>query len=393
MSQLQDSQQPEGEYTFVKSPPPDLTCSICRGLLQDPVLVCTQQHVFCSGCIKNWKAKSNDCPECRERLSNRNQYPARLAKNMILLLEVRCPHAGRNGGGNSGGAGSVPANSSSSSSDITTDTEDGHQHKRGRQNNDTKPSSMPARSCEWTGPLQDCEAHAAACPFEEVSCPFKEVGCVYRAARGDMGAHSGNMAAHSLMLMTAFAAVKAESASFQVKIPALELECAALKGKVASLEKDSSSLQRYVSTLNTSEEEAAVGGMEWVSSRTVNAGTKDEEFKYTGQIPCHGFGRASWVDGDCYDGQWKEGQHGGQGIFKWSNGDCYEGQWEEGVGHGQGTMEWIDGRSYKGLWKEDSMHGQGVFKCINGDIYEGKWKDDKKQGQFIITKKATGTRY
>jgi hypothetical protein len=57
-----------------------------------------------------------------------------------------------------------------------------------------------------------------------------------------------------------------------------------MKGRIAGLEEDSSSLQRYVSTLHTSGEEAAAGGMEWVSSRTVPAAGGVHAYTYTGQM-------------------------------------------------------------------------------------------------------------
>ncbi|KAJ1436473.1 hypothetical protein B484DRAFT_325099 [Ochromonadaceae sp. CCMP2298] len=70
--------------------------------------------------------------------------------------------------------------------------------------------------------------------------------------------------------------------------------------------------------------------MEWVCSRTVLA--HGCTFTYTGQMRggrCHGFGRASSLDGSSYDGQWQEGKRQGQGITKKRDGGTDEGRWEK----------------------------------------------------------------
>jgi hypothetical protein len=255
MEQEQDCQQ--GGYPcdmFVTPPPDDLKCSICMEVLKDPLQVCSEQHNYCRGCIGQWKG--GGCPGCRAPIST--EQPARLARNMILHLEVRCSQA-----------------------------------------------------CEWTGPFQDREIHAAACPLVEVPCPFADAGCGFRAARRDMGAHSSDAIAHIILLTTAFAAVKAECAS-------VKGESAAIKAQRAATKSDISSLQHYLSILHTPREEAG----EWVSSLTVPAATGHEEFTYTGQMrggARHGFGRASYSGTGTYvsyDGQWREDKKCGQGITR-----------------------------------------------------------------------------
>jgi hypothetical protein len=304
------------------------------------------------------------CPECRAPISR--EEPARLARNMILLLDVRCPHAGSNGGsgggGGSGGSGGT-TESPSSSSNVTADAEDaedGHRHKKRRQDDCAGPSSVPATSCVWTGPLQDY-----VCPFGEISCPFAEAGCAFRAALRDMCAHSSDAAAHLLLLMTSFAAVKAKGAAESAAVKAQNI---ALESRIAGLESDRSSLQRYVSILHGDE------GMEWVFARTVLAVNRVPAHTYTGQMQggrCNGIGRASWGTGgyESYDGEWEEDKMHGQGIMKLRSGDSYDGQWKEG-----------------------KKHGQGMYKWSNGDSEEGQWEGGKTQGRFIRTE-ADGARY
>jgi hypothetical protein len=93
MSQQQDSQQGEGGYPcdmFVTPPPGDLVCNICTDVLRDPLQVCSEHHTYFRGCITEWRAKDDSCPECRVPFID--EQPARLARNMILQLTVRCPH-------------------------------------------------------------------------------------------------------------------------------------------------------------------------------------------------------------------------------------------------------------------------------------------------------------
>mmetsp|Transcript_15878 Transcript_15878/g.34644 ORF Transcript_15878/g.34644 Transcript_15878/m.34644 type:complete len:392 (+) Transcript_15878:99-1274(+) len=375
--QNQGSPQPaaEGGYPsslFSAPPPDDLKCSICMDVLRDPVQVCSEHHTYCRGCINRWKGGGRTtCPECRAPFSK--DEPARVLKNIIEKLEVRCSHACGDPS-NTGGSGATDSSSSSScDGDVPADTaaDDGHQHKKRRQE-EAVTSSAPAAFCEWTGQVREYEAHMAACPFVEVSCPFADAGCAFRAARGDMDAHR----AHLLMLMTTVAVVEAESVSVRAECAAVRAEIESMREKIASLEEDSSSLQRYMSILHTTGE--AEVGVEWVSSFTFPATDQYGEFTYTGQIRagrCHGFGRASWATVrlatrrlKTYDGQWKEGNWCGRGVFRHSNGDSFDGQ-----------------------WVEDKKHGQGVFRCANGDREEGRWVGEKRQGKFIFTK--AGTRY
>ena len=40
-------------------------------------------------------------------------------------------------------------------------------------------------------------------------------------------------------------------------------------------------------------------------------------------------------------------------------GDVYEGEFREGQFHGQGMYKFSDGRKYVGEWVDGKMHGQG----------------------------------
>ena len=36
-----------------------------------------------------------------------------------------------------------------------------------------------------------------------------------------------------------------------------------------------------------------------------------------------------------------------------------------------------DGDTYDGEWKDDNKHGRGVYKGADGDTYDGELKDNK----------------
>lgn len=82
---------------FEPRPPPELVCTVCRGVYRDPV-ECPCRHVFCSICIHGWLAHSpspgsGSCPLCRREMTLSQVVPVvPLVNNMIAHLTVRCPN-------------------------------------------------------------------------------------------------------------------------------------------------------------------------------------------------------------------------------------------------------------------------------------------------------------
>lgn len=44
----------------------------------------------------------------------------------------------------------------------------------------------------------------------------------------------------------------------------------------------------------------------------------------------------------------------------------------------------MDGDRYEGEWKDGRMHGKGAYHYSNGDKYEGEWKEDKRHGKGTV---------
>ena len=66
---------------------PIIICSICCGILYDPML-CTQcENCFCLECINDWKRKSDTCPfKCKKA----KYQESKLAKRVLGILKIKC---------------------------------------------------------------------------------------------------------------------------------------------------------------------------------------------------------------------------------------------------------------------------------------------------------------
>jgi hypothetical protein len=97
-------------------------------------------------------------------------------------------------------------------------------------------------------------------------------------------------------------------------------------------------------------------------------------------------GTKTFVSGNQYVGEWKEGTQHGQGIYIYSDGDKYVGELRGGKLHGQGTYTWAMGEKYVGGWKGGAQHGQGTYTYPDGRKYVGEWKDGSRNGRGTLTR-------
>eukprot|EP00752_Nemacystus_decipiens_P014594 g12996.t1 len=124
-----------------------------------------------------------------------------------------------------------------------------------------------------------------------------------------------------------------------------------------------------------------------------------------------GTGTQTFGNGDRYEGEWKAGMMSGQGIYTYANGYVYDGEWErdekngkgrqifEGVGGGGrceepekvAAVEGIDW--YEGQWKDGNHHGQGEYHFDNGDIYVGSWVEHRMEGRGTMVYGDGGGEY
>lgn len=101
-------------------------------------------------------------------------------------------------------------------------------------------------------------------------------------------------------------------------------------------------------------------------------------------------GSIFYPDGDKYEGELKNLEPHGYGIFLFGNGDKYSGEFKDGLKHGKGIYYYRannkrKGDKYDGEWKDNRFNGYGIYTHANGDKYAGVWQDDRRHGNGIYT--------
>jgi hypothetical protein len=102
------------------------------------------------------------------------------------------------------------------------------------------------------------------------------------------------------------------------------------------------------------------------------------------------FGTLTYLGGNKYVGEFKDGKFNGQGTYTHANGEKYVGEFKDGKLNGQGTYTHANGEKYVGEFKDSKANGQGTYTFANGEKYVGEFKDGKRNGQGIQYR-AAGT--
>lgn len=86
------------------------------------------------------------------------------------------------------------------------------------------------------------------------------------------------------------------------------------------------------------------------------------------------------MNGDRYEGEFRDCLKHGEGVEKFANGDSYKGAYVMGKPHGYGEYYWAMGSFFKGNFISGLRDGKGMWKRGpgNSDKYEGEYKQDKK---------------
>ncbi|EED96197.1 predicted protein, partial [Thalassiosira pseudonana CCMP1335] len=103
-----------------------------------------------------------------------------------------------------------------------------------------------------------------------------------------------------------------------------------------------------------------------------------------------GDGKYKWFDGDEYEGQWKDGERHGLGIFRLADGGAEYSMYEKGGGldaagkrTGHGIMTYESGGCYEGGFVNDKYEDdrQATYRWADGDSYKGQWKNGERNGK------------
>ncbi|PWJ43253.1 MORN repeat-containing protein [Sediminitomix flava] len=107
----------------------------------------------------------------------------------------------------------------------------------------------------------------------------------------------------------------------------------------------------------------------------------DVEIKYIGRMvngKAKGYGYAILDRKGFYEGEWRNNEMHGTGIYHWMNGDYYKGDFREGRREGNGTYYFKSGEKYVGEWENNLRHGKGEMIDSKGKILlSGNWEEDK----------------
>ena len=115
--------------------------------------------------------------------------------------------------------------------------------------------------------------------------------------------------------------------------------------------------------------------------------------KYEGQLfndVNHGKGVYTYVSGNVYQGDFKNGHRQGSGILTYANGEKYDGSFDKDKKHGIGEYRCANGIIHKGSFANGHPNGICLMWFPDGSLYQGDSKDGCWDGLLIKQSKSTG---
>lgn len=82
----------------------------------------------------------------------------------------------------------------------------------------------------------------------------------------------------------------------------------------------------------------------------------------------------------------------GKGVFTFANGDVYDGEWRNGQKHGHGVYK-QGNTTFEGEFVNDKRNGPGVLTGPNQNKCVGDWVNDQRHGTMIFTTGGKNTRF
>ena len=90
------------------------------------------------------------------------------------------------------------------------------------------------------------------------------------------------------------------------------------------------------------------------------------------------------IEGHDYDGDFRDNEINGNGVFRWTNGDVYDGQMTRGKMNGVGRYTYANGQIYEGNYVNGVKEGKGKLTYPNGFVYDGDFIGGRPRGNANI---------
>lgn len=124
-------------------------------------------------------------------------------------------------------------------------------------------------------------------------------------------------------------------------------------------------------------------------SSNYNRGRRITGLRYEGDFKndkIAGWGVGIYTNGDKYEGEWFENKQYGRGVVRYRTGGVYDGEWKRGRFNGFGIYYLRNGEKYEGKFVNSKYHGYGKYTHINGEVLEGVFNNDHPTGNCILHK-------
>ena len=92
-------------------------------------------------------------------------------------------------------------------------------------------------------------------------------------------------------------------------------------------------------------------------------------------------------EGHKFQGDFKNNEINGRGIFQWKNGDMYEGDMTDGKMNGHGIYKYANGQIYEGEYINGIREGKGRIIINNTVVYDGEFRG----GHRVEKGRSTGS--
>ena len=190
---------------FIKAVDQDLLCPICFQVVLRP-FSCREGHIFCESCILKALKERKECPIDRSLLEKEELTRVLSVEKLIGKMKMRC----LNNDGND-----TPQQQWIKKLKVCK--------KSGAKRliwKKTKMTEKAQKRCDWSGTVNELQAHEESCPLKMIPCPYSVHGCLVdnmqrqyldRHLRMSAVQHAAYAASHSSDVLKQIAKLQVET--------------------------------------------------------------------------------------------------------------------------------------------------------------------------------------